>query len=60
MRLGWLTSLLLLAAAVPCAAADPAPTEQQFSGQIAPLLEQHCVKCHQGDKPKGGLSLLTH
>ena len=28
-----------------------------FRQQVAPIFEQHCVACHQGEKPKGGLNL---
>ncbi|MSR58889.1 MAG: DUF1553 domain-containing protein [Planctomycetaceae bacterium] len=30
-----------------------------FREKIAPIFERNCVSCHQGDKPKGGLSLVT-
>ena len=30
-----------------------------FSTQVAPILEQHCVGCHLGEEPKGGLDLST-
>jgi mono/diheme cytochrome c family protein len=30
-----------------------------FREKVAPIFERHCVVCHQGDKPKGGLSLAT-
>lgn len=36
-------------------AADPV----DFKKQIKPLLEQSCLKCHGGEKPKGGLRLDT-
>ena len=26
---------------------------------IAPIFESRCVRCHEGDKPKGGLSLVS-
>ncbi len=35
-----------------CIAAD-----DLFAESVAPLFERHCVSCHQGSKPKGGLSL---
>ena len=31
----------------------------KFDEKIAPILERHCVVCHQGEKPKGGLSLTS-
>jgi mono/diheme cytochrome c family protein len=30
-----------------------------FRERVAPIFERHCVVCHQGEKPKGGLSLAT-
>lgn len=33
--------------------------DEFFRLQVAPLLERHCVSCHQGDKPKGGLSFVS-
>src|SRR5258708_35400111 len=30
-----------------------------FRDKIAPIFERHCVVCHHGEKPKGGLSLAT-
>ncbi|MFN0053720.1 MAG: DUF1553 domain-containing protein [Planctomycetales bacterium] len=28
-----------------------------FRDRVAPIFERHCLACHRGDKPKGGLSL---
>lgn len=30
-----------------------------FQKQIVPILAAHCLKCHSGDSPKGGLSLTS-
>ncbi len=30
-----------------------------FRERIAPIFESHCVRCHEGEKPKGGLSLVS-
>ena len=30
-----------------------------FRERVAPIFERHCVGCHEGSKPKGGLSLVT-
>jgi mono/diheme cytochrome c family protein len=38
-------------------AADGDPVD--FAHQIVPVLKQHCVECHGGDKSKGGFSLNT-
>ena len=38
-------------------AADGGPVH--FETQIAPLLEEKCLKCHSGDKPKGNYSIVT-
>jgi len=43
-------------AAVLTAPAAPAP---DFSREVRPLLEQHCVKCHGPEKQKGGLRFDT-
>ncbi len=46
-----LPALLLLTALVHA--------DIDFAKDIKPILEQSCVKCHSGAKPKGGLSLET-
>lgn len=33
--------------------------DRAFRDRVAPVLRRHCVRCHQGDKPKGGLDLAT-
>ncbi|MBS0261011.1 MAG: DUF1549 domain-containing protein [Planctomycetes bacterium] len=43
---------LVLWMASTASAAPPA-----FRDAVAPIFERHCVGCHQGEKPKGGLSL---
>src|ERR1700722_1261801 len=63
-----LSSLALLrpsaTAALP-AAIDPARLPQAATGSvdfvrdIQPILEQSCVKCHSGDRPKGKFALTT-
>jgi uncharacterized membrane protein len=37
----------------------PAATKQgvTYAGDIKPILDNSCVKCHSGDKPKGHLKL---
>jgi mono/diheme cytochrome c family protein len=41
-------------------ALSPARADEDFfRRQVAPIFERHCVRCHQGDEPKGGLSLQT-
>src|SRR4051812_14677014 len=30
-----------------------------FGRDVAPILEQHCIRCHQASNKKGGLSLAT-
>jgi hypothetical protein len=44
----------------------PAPTHAQtlvqtphFDEDIAPLFKAHCIKCHNGDDPQGGLDLTS-
>jgi len=43
-------ALLVLAAA-------PAHAEVDFVRDVQPIFQQHCVKCHGADKPRGGLRL---
>jgi mono/diheme cytochrome c family protein len=57
---------LWLAITVVATAAEPkdipgATLEQNafFTEKVKPLLEQHCVRCHGGAKPKGGLRLTS-
>jgi hypothetical protein len=35
------------------------PGETLFREEVAPLLERHCVRCHRGESPEGGLNLTT-
>ncbi len=39
---------------------DDKPAEAplpSFAGDVAPLVEKYCLRCHSGAKPKGGLAL---
>ena len=45
--------LALLATGRVAWADDP----QDFRDRVAPILERHCVRCHQGEKAKGELVL---
>jgi hypothetical protein len=42
----------------------PAPTEESgevsFSGDVLPILQRRCVKCHGGEKTEEGLILKTY
>jgi len=38
-------------------ATDNAELQKQLSSQVQPLLKQHCLECHSGAEPEGGLSL---
>jgi mono/diheme cytochrome c family protein len=49
--------LLLFVAAVAPAAAQPATVD--YLRDVKPLLTQHCVRCHGGDKQEAGLRLDT-
>ena len=44
--------MLLLLLALAATAAPP-----DFDRQVAPVLASHCLDCHSGPKPKGGLDL---
>ncbi len=50
-----LPTLLLLLLAAPSAAG----ANDLFRDEVAPALQQHCVRCHAGDEPKGDLNLTT-
>src|SRR5689334_15833226 len=46
-------------ASVP--AQRPAATARiDFARQIAPVIEQHCLECHNAERRRGGLSLATY
>ena len=51
----WLSvsCVALLFAAATATAAD----EIDFDRQVAPIFASHCLECHSGGQPKGGLSL---
>ncbi|HXY36383.1 MAG TPA: PSD1 and planctomycete cytochrome C domain-containing protein [Planctomycetaceae bacterium] len=36
-----------------------AGSESDFRSRVVPVLKQHCVRCHQGPKPKGSLDLTS-
>lgn len=38
---------------------DAVQTPTDFDQQIAPILVQHCVECHRGKEPAGGLLLTS-
>ncbi|HEV7403654.1 MAG TPA: DUF1592 domain-containing protein [Chthoniobacteraceae bacterium] len=46
------STLVTLSAAAPVRAAAPAATAAELA-KFRPFFEQHCVKCHSGEKPKG-------
>ena len=56
-RLHWTNLACLLLAnlfATPASADD-----KVFRERVAPIFEKHCVRCHNSDEHKGGLSLST-
>ena len=52
-----LVSLVLMGG--PVFAADPSAAKELFRERVAPILERHCVRCHNDEDHKGGLSLAT-
>lgn len=60
-RPSYLLALLLLATLSQHLQAQPSDNAASldFAHEIAPLLREHCGKCHTGDAKKGGLSLNT-
>ena len=53
------TSLILLIAWVCGGSLARGDDEPVFRQQVAPIFERHCVRCHQGNTPKGGLDLTS-
>jgi len=51
----WRFQVLVVAAAGLLARAAAAGAAPDFSREIRPILDQHCLKCHGPDKQKGGL-----
>ena len=54
--------VVTLAGASLLRAAEPQFTPEGvafFEKRVRPILQQHCVKCHGGEKPKGKLRLET-
>lgn len=49
--------LLGLSALVPQATAQSDDAKATFDRTIAPLLARHCLDCHSGARPRGGLDL---
>jgi hypothetical protein len=59
-RLAGVCSGLAMLVAVPALAAETNPEAAQFfKEQVHPLLKTHCIKCHGGEKTKGGLLLTS-
>src|SRR5580698_3371752 len=50
---------LLLTAALCAWSAAEAGEPHAFRDRVAPILKQHCLRCHQGAKAKGGLDLSS-
>ncbi len=53
----WNPGLLSILTLLPGAVQDGGAAEAHFEARIRPLLAQHCLECHDGPSPKGGLSL---
>ena len=52
-----LLSAAIILLAVPRASADEADDKINFDRHVAPILASHCLDCHSGRGPEGGLSL---
>ena len=59
--INWMNSMKALKVAVALCAGSAAAhgAEVEFSRDIKPILQVHCLSCHGAEKPKGGLSLTT-
>ena len=53
----WTSRVTLLCASL--LAAQASADDKLFREKVAPIFEQHCVRCHNADEHKGGLSLAT-
>ena len=54
LRCGWFFFALAAWAAVPALGDAP-----RYEKDVAPILRDHCIKCHGGEARKGGLDLRT-
>ena len=52
--------IAVMAVASPVVAAEPGAVETAFRDGVAPILERHCLRCHNDDDSKGGLSLASN
>jgi mono/diheme cytochrome c family protein len=58
--LAWIPALGLLLALGALSTGAPVPAklaDRRYTDQIKPFLAQNCLKCHSGEKPKGGFHL---
>src|SRR3954469_3597102 len=55
----WPKCALTMAACLGLYGIAPADDAADFHKSAAAVLERHCVSCHQGAEPKGGLDLTT-
>jgi hypothetical protein len=58
-RQSHLELLLALAGAISPAVHAPGNPPVDFAGNIAPIFERHCIRCHQPANKQGELSLAT-
>jgi hypothetical protein len=56
---GVVLGAILLAFTGGVCSAQPPDGGPLFETDVAPILKIHCLKCHEGDMPKGGLSVAT-
>src|SRR3954447_20950457 len=55
LRISTLLIAWALSSPIPALAADE--TEKPLPAETASFLKTHCVRCHQGERPKGKLDL---
>jgi hypothetical protein len=55
----WSATPLFSAVVDPASLPPPATNTVEFVRDVQPILEQSCLKCHSGERPKGKFALTT-
>jgi hypothetical protein len=54
-----MTRFLAICLLIALLAGSVRADDKLFCEHVALIFESHCLRCHEGDKPKGGLSLVS-